>query len=428
MKRYKAVLLSIVLLATLGLVACSSGDSGEASDGDIVEISFFHRFTDSPNKEYFDGAVKRFEEQNPGVKVNVSSAINDDYKQKINVLMGNESPPDVFFTWAGEYSYKFARAGQALDLTEYAGEGSALKEQVIPTQLEPYTFDDKVYGVPIIMDGKAFFYNKDIFDELNLEEPTSWEEFIDVLVALKESDYTALSFGNQSNWAVGHYLTTMNQRMLDPEQLHSDYTRTSGEFTDPGYVEVLEKLLELEPYFSNMPNAVTDDAAINAFVNKEAAIYYNQFNQYQYIEPGDFEIGWFNFPMFENGKGDPNELTGSPQGFMVSSKTKHPDEAVKFLEFLTSSEEASRMVEEIGMISSSVGGVNEDNASEQIIELVKAIEDASAMNIWMDISLDARIAEVYLNGATEMLNGQKTPEEVMDDVQKVAEEAKASAE
>src|SRR5699024_9944608 len=127
------------------------------------------------------------------------------------------------------------------------------------------------------------------------------------------------------------------------------------------------------------------------------------------------------------GKGDPNELTGSPQGFMVSSKTKRPDEAVKFLEFLTSSEEASRMVEEIGMISSSVGGVNEDNASEQIIELVKAIEDASAMNIWMDISLDARIAEVYLNGATEMLNGQKTPEEVMDDVQKVAEEAKASA-
>lgn len=426
MKKIKVYLLAVVMLSTFILVACSEGES--ASDGDEIEISFFHRFTDSPNKDYFDEAVKRFEEQNPGVKINVSSAINDDYKQKINVMLGSDNPPDIFFTWAGEYSNKFARAGQALDLSEYAGDGSALREQVIATQLEPYTFEGKVYGVPIIMDGKAFFYNKDIFNELNLEEPTTWDEFIQVLSVLKENGYTALSFGNQSNWAVGHYLTTMNQRMVASEQLDSDYDRTSGEFTDLGYVEALEKLLELQPYFTNMPNAVTDDSAINAFVNQEAAIYYNQFNQYQYIEPGDFEIGWFNFPAFANGKGDPNELTGSPQGFMVSSKTKHPEVAVKFLEFLTSEEEAARMVEKTGMISSSVGGVNEDNASEQILDLVKAIEEASAMNIWMDISLDGRVAEVYLNSATEMLNGGKTPQEVMEDVQKVAEEVRNSAE
>ncbi len=425
MKKFQASLLIIIsILGVFGLLGCGKGESNKASGKDEIEISFFHRFTDSPNKEYFDDVAKRFEEQNPGVKVNVSSAINEDYKQKINVLMGNDSPPDIFFTWAGEYSNKFARSDQALDLTEYVGEGSALAEQVIPTQLEPYTFDEKVYGVPIIMDGKAFFYNKDVFNDLNLDEPTTWNEFIEVLDLLKENNYTPLSFGNQANWAIAHYLTTLNQRIVDSEKLASDYDRSSGEFTDPAYVEALEKIEELKPYFTNMPNAVTDDAAINSFVTGEAAIYYNQFNQYQYIEPGDFEIGWFNFPSIEDGKGDPEELTGSPQGFMVSSKTEHPETAVKFLEFLTSSDEASKMVEETGMISSSVGGVNEGNASEAMIELVKTIEEASAMNIWMDSALDAKVAEVYLNSATEMLNGDKTTEEVMNDVQKAAQEVK----
>src|SRR5699024_4842631 len=223
------------------------------------------------------------------------------------------------------------------------------------------------------------------------------------------------------------------------EQLEKDYNKETGEFTDDGYKKALEKLNELDSYFTSMPNAVTDDTAINDFVNEEAAIYYNQFNQFlyietgafdigwfnlPYIEPGDFEIGMFNIPIIEEGEGDQYELTGSPQGFMVSSKTEHPDVAVEFLEFITSKEESSRLVEETGMISSSIGGVNEDNASPEIIEMEEMIEEASSMNIWMDIILDAKISEVYLNSVTEMLNEDKTTEEVMNDVQEISQEIK----
>src|SRR5699024_1511198 len=177
---------------------CSSRTESSSDDGGR-EIRFFRRFAARPDQAYLDGVAQRFEEEHGGVTVTVSSAISDDYTRKSNELMGNDDPPDVFFTWAGEYSNKFARSGQALDLTEYAREGSTLQEQVISTQLDPYTFEDKLYGVPIIMDGKAFFYNKEIFDELNLEEPSNWEEFIKVLDVISQTDYTALSFGNQEN-------------------------------------------------------------------------------------------------------------------------------------------------------------------------------------------------------------------------------------
>src|SRR5699024_9672384 len=133
MKQVRYMFLFSIVAILLMLAACSGGSNAE-NDAE-VELSFFHRFTDSPNKEYFEGVVERFEEKNPDIKINISSAINEDYKQKINVLMSNQESPDIYFTWAGEYSNKFAESGQALELTEYG----SLIDQVIDSQLEPYT-------------------------------------------------------------------------------------------------------------------------------------------------------------------------------------------------------------------------------------------------------------------------------------------------
>src|SRR5690625_436893 len=117
MKQIRYTLLFSIVAILLVLAACSGGsnNSDNANDAseDEKELSFFHRFTDSPNKEYFEGVVERFEEENTDIKIKISSAINEDYKQKINVLMSNEESPDIFFTWAGEYSNKFAESGQA---------------------------------------------------------------------------------------------------------------------------------------------------------------------------------------------------------------------------------------------------------------------------------------------------------------------------
>ncbi len=428
MKKSKLFSVMITLLMiTFSIAGCSSTSNGTDKKDDQVELSFFHRFADGANKQFFDSAVKEFESQNPKVKIKVSSAINDDYKQKINVLLGSSNPPDIFFAWSGEYANKFVRSGKVLDLTKYTKAGTELGDQIFTSQFGPYTFERKVYGVPIVMDGKAFFYNKEIFKKLGVNEPKTWNEFMTVLKKIKQGGYTPIAFGNQSNWAVGHYLTTLNQRMVDPAVLKKDYNRSTGEFTDPSYVTALEKMIELEPYFTKEPNAVTDDSAINAFVNGKAAIYYNQFNQIPYIKPAKFDWGWFNFPAIEDGKGDPQELTGASQGFMVSAKTKNPDMAIKFLNFLTSKTIAEKMVKETGMVSSTIDAVNKNSADQKMMDVVETIKQASGMNVWLDTALDSKIVDVYLNGAQQMLNKEKTPEEVMKEVQKAAKEVKESS-
>src|SRR5699024_2703578 len=116
MSKAKVFIVLIIFAVTSILTACV-GDRSSTEEG-TKELEFFHRFTESTDKEYYKGVVKRFQEEQNDKKIKNSNAVNEDYKQKINVRMTNEEPPDIFFTCAGEYSDKFSRNSRALNLSE----------------------------------------------------------------------------------------------------------------------------------------------------------------------------------------------------------------------------------------------------------------------------------------------------------------------
>lgn len=393
------------------------------SEGDI-QITVFHRFSDGASKQFFDEAAASFEEAHPGVKVVMTSADNANYKQEISVKLASNESPDIYFAWSGVYAQNFADGGRALDLSSYISGDKAWSEGIIANQFGPFTFDGKIYGIPIVMDGKAFYYNKEIFSELNLQVPETWEDFMTVLDAISKTDYIPISLGNQEDWATGHYMTTLNQRMVSADTLAADYAM-EGDFSDAQYVEALKRLNEMTPYFTPDFNSTSYDTGINDFITGKAAIYYEQFNQVQYIQPAEFEWSWFDFPDIKEGDGDQNALTGAPQGFMVSADTAHPDEAVEFLKYLTSKEVAAKMVKDTQMISCVDGAINADTADEKVVEIAETIKAASSINLWIDNAMDSELVAAYLADIQRMVGGGMTPEEVMADVQKTAGDLKA---
>jgi raffinose/stachyose/melibiose transport system substrate-binding protein len=397
----------------------------EEAPSDVVEIEIFTRFADGASKTFFDEVAASFMEENPNIVVNVTSADNETYKAEIGVRLASESAPDIYFAWSGVYAKNFYDGGKALDLTSYIESDTDWSSKIIASQFGPYTYDGGIYGIPIIMDGKAFYYNVEIFDELNLSAPENWDEFMKVLDVLAESEYIPISLGNIDDWATGHYMTTLNQRVVPADVLAADYALESdAPFSDPTYVEALNYLNQLVPYFTPEFNSVTYDQGINDFTSGKAAIYYEQFNQNQYIQPADFEWYWFDFPDIEGAAGDQDALTGAPQGFMVSSTTAHPDEAVAFLKYLTSVDIAAKMVKDASMISTVDGAINSDNASEELIEMVDTVKAASSINLWIDTAMDSEVVAVYLQGVQAMVGGAMTPEEVMAAVQEKALEVK----
>ena len=260
---------------------------------------------------------------------------------------------------------------------------------------------------------------------LGLEEPETWTEFIALLDTLKANGYEVpLAEGLVDQWAVLHYLGTILQRMIDPEVLASDYDPAAGEFTDPMYVTALEKWQQLTTYMGEIATAIDHETARNTmFATGESPIMYLQFAEIPQLEqvlPEGFEYGFFNFPAFEEGLGDPEALTGAPEGFMISNKAENIDACVDFLKWLVSPERGAILTRDCGDISSVDGALTEETALPEQAEALKLIQEASFLAPWLDNACDAAVYVVFGQGGQAIASGDATPESVMVQVQEAA--------
>jgi raffinose/stachyose/melibiose transport system substrate-binding protein len=396
-----------------------------------VTLSFLHKWPEPQNMAFFDKAVKDFEASHPNIDIKMEAVADEPYKDKIRVVMASGNIPDIYFSWSGEFSRKFARGGRAMDLTE-AVYGSDWKDRFPEAALDPYKWNGKLWGIPINVDAKFMVYNKAIFAKNGITVPASWDEFMADLEKLKAAGVTPLAFGDQYPWAASHYIGDLNAKLVPNDIRHADYDLVSTDdklFTDPGYVQALTDFSTLmkQGYFNRGPNAITHAIARGSFAAGRTAAIYLELVEFTNFKGSTLEKdGWGFFPMppFKNGRGDQRLLTGAPDGFMVSATTQHRKEAIEFLKFLTSPEEAVQYTKVTGMTSAVKGAVTAENAGPQQLTALEELSKAPGLALWLDTDINARITEVYLAGMQAILNGTETPAQVMTKVRDTALEVK----
>lgn len=409
-----------------GTAAAGTQAAGnQAASGEQKVIKFMHRFPDEPYNSFIEGKLHEYEALHPDIKFEITSAQNQEYKEKIKIVVGGDDTPDIFFSWVGDFTERFIREGLILDLTPYMEADPEWKDSLIESQIEQYVNSDgMLYGIPFRLDCKLFFYNKKIFDENNLEVPKTWDEFINVCEILKAAGITPIGYGNQEPWSASHYIGTLNQIFVPDEVRAKDYNPTSGEFTDPGYVEALKHYQALLPYMTENPNGVKPDMGRTNFVMEMAAMYYAELIEIPYIKAdnAEMEFGMFNFPKVEGAKGNQDILTGVPEGFVVSSKTKYPDECVEFLKWFLGKEVGTAQCQEIGWFNAAKG-TTEGLTDQALLDGYQAVMDAKAMSAWLDNALYSTVCDEYLTTVSDLTNGDITPEEAMAKIQAKAKEA-----
>ncbi len=162
------------------------------------------------------------------------------------------------------------------------------------------------------------------------------------------------------------------------------------------------------------------------FANGEVPIIYMQFAEIKYVEDaGMKDFDFFDFPPFENGKGDPHALTGAPEGFMLSKNA--PKEAEEFLKFLTSKEMAFKFTKDCGQLNAIKGAVTSENASDKSLAAYNVILNATKTVPWFDNAVNINIADAFMRGCQSMVIGEMTPEDVMKTVQQEAAKLRSTA-
>lgn len=390
---------------------------------DKVAVNFFHRWPNEPKNSYINSLIDEFEAANPDIDIVADCVLNDSYKEKIRVLVSTDALPDVFFSWSGVFGENLTRSGRVLALDDVMARDSEWSSQIVEGQWAPFNYNGKQYGAPWSMDGKAFFYNVDVFNELGIEIPTTLNELYAVCEKLKENGYDEpISAGFSAPWAVSHYLGTICQRVVDPEVLAKDYTG-GGDFSDPAYIEALNIFKKLGEYMTSDPCSVDHEFARNAFIMGVSPMCYMQLAEMKYMrDDEELNYAFFNFPAVEDGKGDPGQLTGAPEGMMISATAKPEvqEAAIKFMEFVISKEGGHRMIAECGEISCVKGAWDETNCDEKQLEAINLILAATEPAVWQDCATEATIANAFMNGGQLLLTGDMTAEDVMASVQTAA--------
>lgn len=438
-------LLALAVVASLVAVACGGGSSPAPSaaasaaasaapaelEGSIV---FLHKYSDPRYAPYFQSVVDAYIAAHPKVQIQVLAESDQGVKDKLRVLAASNTLPDIYFSWAGDFTKKFVRGNLAKDLTgDVTG---AWKDSFTPAALEAYTYDGKLYGVPITLDAKYMAYNKKLFADNGVAVPTTLEELLAACDTFKAKGFTnPVTFGNQYGWPAIHFMTQLNPYYVPAATMATDYDPATGAFTDPGYLNALQAFADINTHcLTQGANGISHEAAQAQFLSGKSPMHYIEAVEFFALTekggaPADLANNWdfFKLPPPASPAGDTGYLEGAPDGFLVNPASQHVDIAIDFLKYLTSLDNAKKLVSDLGWLSPVQGSATAENTFPQNVRVIQDIAAAKGMAIWLDTVTQIDVANAYLNGLQAMLDGTKTPAQVVTDIQAAAAKAKTEA-
>jgi len=132
-----------------------------------------------PNQpEVWDKVIETFRKKNPDIdiKVQVGPHSSTEYHAIVAQRLKNKDKSvDVFFMdviWPPE----FANAGWVLDLTSRFSPEE--QNKFLPGPTAANTYHKRIYGVPCYLDAGLFYYRKDLLEKYHFKPPTVWEKML----------------------------------------------------------------------------------------------------------------------------------------------------------------------------------------------------------------------------------------------------------
>lgn len=281
--------------------------------------------------------------------------------------------------------------------------------------------DGKIYGFAVknMTGGMGIVYNKDIFKQLNLSVPKTFDEFVNICKIIKDSGITPIYAPFKDVWTFQMYTTTAwgyYVAKFEPdiwEKLNANQLNWSD---IPAFKESLTKLYDLYNAGYMQKTLLSDDynGFPQAFESKKYAMMMGSDATATDLiaKIPDTEFGMFPLPMFE---GEHEYLTiGQLDGvFFIPKDAKNIEAAKLFLNFLAQPEQLNAAQSEKAF-SPSIKGAQEPEYSPFMKEIYTTYNQGgkvvTEMNCYMKVDLND-LWRYY----QEMFAGEKTPEQVLKD-------------
>ncbi len=355
-------LLVFVMLGAVLLAGCGSEKNGGQADGPTSKEAakegqgqegkkpaLIKVWGDLSNQAVLEKSYeminKAFTEKYPHIKLEFDFAQSE---QSLSVAIQANELPDCFMV-QGDKTPKmkeYVKIGMLLPLDEYNIDLSRYSE----AEIRYATVDGKLYcSPPSFFDTNIVYYNKDIFNEHGLSLPGTWDEFIALNETLLEKGITPIGFPGVSEWNRSWpVFAFMPAHANDALQAIMD---GKGDLMQPEIIQAFKYYRDFaeKGYFGKDFVAVDKSGWKLSFTNgKCAMIVDGTWNNAAYSESG-LNLGRFSIP----NKDGIRIVQSSFSNFMtyaVSANTKHPEEAARYIDFLSGLEAQQILEDNIGLV------------------------------------------------------------------------------
>jgi raffinose/stachyose/melibiose transport system substrate-binding protein len=357
-KKITALSAGLVLGAAI-LAGCSSG---EEADGKVTLNLFSNK---SENINTYKGLIEEFEAENPDIRIKFDSPPEAETVLRTKLIKNDI--PDVMLI-AGNATYgELGRAGVLEDFAD-----TELIDSIQPSYLDMVDRlvgpeKDGVYGMPYATNANTVIYNKQKFEELGLEVPKTWDEFIAILEKAKAAGEIPIYLTLKDAWTGMISLNSLGGNLAGEEFAEK---KSSGKTSFvKSYDEVADKLLTLTEYGHKDNFGIAYGDGNNAFAAGEGVMYIQgnwAIPEILKANP-EAELGVFPMPVTNDPK--QNKLVSGVDVLMTISKdSEHKQEAEKFLKFMLKKETAKQYIDEQKAFSAIEGVYQEDPVFEGIKE------------------------------------------------------------
>lgn len=416
------MMLVLVLSSVLLLAGCSSGKEGKGGAGSTekVTINFMHLWPAGSSKQQnmiVNQIIDAYVSEHPHVTIKQEVLENEQYKNKLKVMSGNNSLPDIGMTWAAGFMEPYVKGNMFASLDDILNDG--LQDSFVSGTTEAYAVDNTTYALPLELNITPVYYNKQIFADHKLEVPQTYEEFEHIVQTLAGKGIAPAALGNKDRWTGSMWYMYLADRIGGPDALKKAIDR-SGSFEDPSLVEAaaeVQKLVDMNAFNKGF-NGLSNDEGKSEFTNGKAAMYMMgtwelpNFTTNEEI-PQEFRdsVGFFKFPTINGGKGDIDSWVGGPGvGLFVAENSKVKEEAKQFVKFFVE-KWGEQSVTDAGVIPATKVDTSKIDLPQLYIDILNELNNASNITLFADVQMSPAVAQVHLNMIQAVFGGAVTPEQ-----------------
>ncbi|WP_426515640.1 ABC transporter substrate-binding protein [Diaminobutyricibacter sp. McL0618] len=361
-KLHLAGAIAVATGLALGLAACAPGGPTAAGSTHAVSKDVSGKdvtlkildFWQNDEGKWMDAVVKDFEKQHPNITIKRTTQDWGQVMNTVNLRLADPNGPDIALVNNGWQSMgTLAKGGRILNLDAYSKLYGWDKEipNTIARQSE-FTPDGKAMGTGSLFATPAarssligLYYNKAILDQLGLPVPTTLAEFESDAAAVKAAGKVPISYGSLDKGSATAMLFATQNLYASADKI-GNFVYSSGNvpIKDTGMVQAATDVKKwansgwLTPNFAGVQYA----DAQNEFVSGKAAFRFEYTGSLVFSEAQKQTFGYVQLPQVDGGK-----VVGtgaSAANLAISSKSKNPDAAAAFLDFMASKTAAQEAV------------------------------------------------------------------------------------